>query len=64
MAAAAAKRARPRCLSSCHGATQHWAEAVWIGKWYLEQKETWMNQVSEVGSDLEASERPSRSGDG
>ena len=26
-------------------ATQYWAEAVWIGKWCLEQKEAWMNQV-------------------
>ena len=26
-------------------ATQCWAEAVWIGKWCLEQKEAWMNQV-------------------
>ena len=64
MAAAAAKRARPRCLSSCHGASIGQRQSVWIGKWYLEQKETWMNQVSEVGSDLEASERPGRSGDG
>ena len=29
-------------------ATQYWAEAVWIGKWCLEQKEAWMNQVFEV----------------
>ena len=29
-------------------ATQYWAEAVWIGKWCLHQKEAWMNQVFEV----------------
>ena len=26
-------------------ATQYWAEAVWIGKWYHEQREGWMKQV-------------------
>ena len=29
-------------------ATQYWAEAVWIGKWCLEQNEAWQNQVFEV----------------
>ena len=29
-------------------ATQYWAEGVWTGKWYQEQKEAWMKQVREV----------------
>ena len=29
-------------------ATLYWAEGVWTGKWYQEQKEAWMNQVRQV----------------
>ena len=29
-------------------ATQYWAEVVWTGKWYHEQREAWMKQVREV----------------
>ena len=29
-------------------ATQYWAEGVWTGKWYHEQREAWMKQVREV----------------
>ena len=29
-------------------ATQYWAEGVWTGKWYQEQREAWMKQVQEV----------------
>ena len=28
-------------------ASQTWAEGTWIGKWHLEQKEAWINQVFE-----------------
>ena len=42
-------------------ATQKWAEGVWTGKWRREQKEAGMRQTR--GSDVEAGERSSRSGD-
>ena len=29
-------------------ATQYWAEGVWTGKWYREQREAWMSQIQEV----------------
>ena len=43
-------------------ASQTWAEGTWIGKWHLEQKEAWINQVFRV-SDVETSEGTCRSGD-
>ena len=29
-------------------ATQYWAEGVWTGHWYCEQKEAWIRQIQEV----------------
>ena len=29
-------------------ATQYWAEGVWTGKWYHEQREAWIKQIQEV----------------
>ena len=29
-------------------ATETWAEGVWVGKWFTEQKEAWMEQICEV----------------
>ena len=29
-------------------AAQFWAEGVWTGKWWHEQKEVWMRQIQEV----------------
>ena len=29
-------------------ATQIGAEGTWIGKWYIKQKEAWLNQAPEV----------------
>ena len=43
-------------------ATQAWAEGTWIGKWYTEQEEAWLNPGSE-SPNVEASERSARSSD-
>ena len=29
-------------------ATQYWAEGVWPGEWYREQREAWMKQMQGV----------------
>ena len=42
--------------------TQAWAEGTWIGKWYTEQEEAWLNPGSE-SPNVEASERSARSSD-
>ena len=39
-------------------ATPIGAEGVWLGKWFTEQKEAWLNRA-----DVEASKRSSRSND-
>ena len=31
-------------------AAQYWAEGIWKGKWYHEQREAWMKQIQEVQS--------------
>ena len=43
-------------------ATQYWAEGVWTGKWYREQREAWMKQIQEVQI-VEAGKRTCRSSD-